>query len=128
MRGDRRNAIFDQRNGRYYGHVGVGVVSVEKTRGVFGVVGAGLFRVGAVNRPAVFRKLTAPVKLPASVVEAAFLKANPSWEADMITITCRGHRIQEARVCLSRDLKPVPCGRDVIRDCALSDALFDPVR
>ncbi|MEM6588564.1 MAG: ribonuclease T2 [Pseudomonadota bacterium] len=80
-----------------------------------------------VNRPDVFRKLTKPVKLPASVVEEAFLKANPSWEPDMLTITCRSGRIQEARLCLSRTLDPVPCGRDVIRDCNLKDALFDPI-
>ncbi|UXX84627.1 ribonuclease T2 [Roseovarius pelagicus] len=81
-----------------------------------------------VNRPAVFRKLTQPVKLPASVVEEAFLKANPGWERDMLTITCRNGRIQEARLCLSKSLDPVPCGRDVIRDCTATDALFDPIR
>ena len=81
-----------------------------------------------VNRPDVFRKLKNPVKLPASVVEQAFLKANPDWEPDMLTITCRDGRIQEARLCLSKDLKPVPCGRDVIRDCRMKDALFDPIR
>lgn len=81
-----------------------------------------------VNRPDVFRKLGKPVRLPAQVVEEAFLKANPGWEPDMLTITCRGGRIQEARLCLSKDLTPVPCGRDVIRDCTLDDALFDPVR
>jgi ribonuclease T2 len=37
-----------------------------------------------VKRPEVFRKLTDPVKLPASVVEQAFLKANPGWEPDMV--------------------------------------------
>lgn len=82
----------------------------------------------AVNRPDVFRKLSKPVRLPARVVEEAFLKANPDWEADMLTITCRDGRIQEARLCLSRDLTPVPCGRDVIRDCRMQDALFDPIR
>lgn len=81
-----------------------------------------------VNRPEVFRKLTRPVKLPASVVEEAFLKANPGWEPDMLTITCRDGRIQEARLCLSKDLEPVPCGGDVVRDCRLQDALFDPIR
>lgn len=45
-----------------------------------------------VNRPAVFRKLTKPVRLPASVVEDAFLQANPKWEPDMITITCNAIR------------------------------------
>ena len=82
----------------------------------------------AVNRPDVFRKLSKPVRLPAKVVEEAFLKANPGWEADMLTITCREGRIQEARLCLSRDLDPVPCGRDVIRDCRMQDALFAPIR
>ena len=79
-------------------------------------------------RPEVFRKLTKPVKLPAKVVEEAFLKANPGLEPDMLTITCREGRIQEARLCLSRDLTPVPCGVDVVRDCAMRDALFDPIR
>lgn len=82
----------------------------------------------SIVRPAVFRKLDRPVKLPASVVEDAFLKANPTLEKDMLTVTCRDGFIQEARVCMSRDLTPVPCGRDVIRDCTLKDAQFDPVR
>jgi ribonuclease T2 len=82
----------------------------------------------AVARPAVLRSLDDPVRLPASVVEAAFLRANPGWEHDMLTITCRAGRIQEARLCLSRSLDPVPCGRDVVRDCTLRDALLDPVR
>ncbi|WP_320177150.1 ribonuclease T2 [Roseovarius pacificus] len=82
----------------------------------------------SVNRPEVFRKLKDPVKLPASVVEGAFLKANPGWERDMLTITCREGRIQEARLCLSKDLKPVPCGRDTVRDCTMKDALFAPIR
>ncbi len=81
----------------------------------------------SVTRPEVFRKLNQPVKLPASVVEAAFLKANPEWEADMLTITCREGRIQEARLCMSKSLKPVPCGSGVIRDCLAQDALFDPI-
>lgn len=80
------------------------------------------------NRPEIFRKLKDPVRLPASVVEDAFLKANPGLTRDMLTITCRDGRIQEARLCLSKSLDPVPCGRDVIRDCTLKDALFDPVR
>ncbi|MCF6233087.1 MAG: ribonuclease T2 [Rhodobacteraceae bacterium] len=81
-----------------------------------------------VIRPPVFRRLDRTVKLPASVVEDAFLKANPTWGPEMVTITCKQGHIQEARLCLSRDLKPVPCGRDVIRDCRMRDAVFTPVR
>jgi ribonuclease T2 len=83
---------------------------------------------GQVTRPTVFRKLDKTVKLPASVIEDAFLKANPDWEPDMLTITCNDGHIQEARLCLSRDLTPVPCGQDVVRDCRMKDALFTPVR
>ena len=81
-----------------------------------------------ITRPPVFRKLSKPIKLPASVVEEAFLKANPDLEPDMLTITCRAGRIQEARLCLSKSLTPVTCGRDVVQDCRMKDALFDPVR
>ncbi|MEL6807539.1 MAG: ribonuclease T2 [Pseudomonadota bacterium] len=83
---------------------------------------------GRVVRPEVFRNLDREVKLPASVVEEAFLKANPGMEPDGITITCRAGFIQEARICLSRDLTPVPCGQDVVRDCKARDARFAPVR
>ena len=83
---------------------------------------------GKVVRPPVFRQLDRAVILPASVVEEAFLKSNPQLSPDMITITCRDGRIQEARICLSKSLDPVPCGADVIRDCQMEDALFAPIR
>ena len=83
---------------------------------------------GAIKRPPVFRKLDKTVTLPASVIEDAFLKANPDIKANMLTITCRSGRIQEARICLSKDLTPVPCGRDTIKDCTLKSAIFDPIR
>ena len=83
---------------------------------------------GTINRPEIFRQLDKAVKLPAAVVEEAFLEANPQLDPDMITITCKQGRIQEARICLSRSLEPVTCGRDVVRDCTATDALFAPIR
>ncbi len=82
----------------------------------------------SVTRPEIFRKLDRSVKLPASVVEDAWLQDNPGLEPDGITITCRDGHIQEARICLSRDLVPVSCGQDVVRDCQIQDAVFTPVR
>lgn len=81
----------------------------------------------SVVRPPVFRKLDKVIKLPASVVEDAFLKANPTLTRDMVTVTCKARRIQEVRVCLSKGLSPVPCGRDVSRDCSLKDAVLEPI-
>lgn len=83
---------------------------------------------GTVTRPEIFRRLNRSVRLPASVVEEAFLAANPELAPDMVTITCKSNRIQEARICLSKSLEPVPCGQDVVRDCTAQDALFDPIR
>ncbi|PRY24488.1 ribonuclease T2 [Aliiruegeria haliotis] len=82
----------------------------------------------SVERPEVLRKLEEPVVLPASVVEDAWLEANPQLQRDMVTVTCRAGRIMETRICLTRDLKPRRCGRDVIKDCTLPKARLDPVR
>ena len=81
-----------------------------------------------VNRPEVLRKIKAPMKVPASVVEDAFLEVNPKLTRDAITITCRDGMIQEARICLTRGLEPRTCGEDVIKDCTMKDALLMPIR
>jgi len=82
---------------------------------------------GTVVRPPVFRKLDRDIKIAASVIEDAFVKANPELEPDMITITCKSGHIQEARICMSKDLSPVPCGRDVIKDCRMDNAIFEAI-
>lgn len=82
----------------------------------------------AVVRPEVFRRLDRAVTLPASVVQDAFIQANPGLKPDMITITCKDGYIQEVRLCLTKDLDPVQCGRDVVRDCTAANALFTPIR
>ena len=83
---------------------------------------------GKINRPEVLRKLKDQVSLPATLIEEAFLQENPEFEPDGITITCKSGHIQEVRICLSKTLSPVPCGRDVVKDCRLKDALLDPIR
>ena len=82
----------------------------------------------AIARPERFRHLQRPTRLPAAVVEAAFLKANPTLTADGITITCRRGHIQEARICLSRALLPIACSKDIRLDCTLRDAVLMPIR
>lgn len=83
---------------------------------------------GRITRPALLRRLTDDVRLPASVIEDAFLAENPALNADMITITCKNGQIEEARICLTRDLEPRKCGLDVIRDCSFSSSLFPAMR
>ena len=81
-----------------------------------------------IKRPTVFRRLQEPVKLPASLIEEAFVKENEGLAPDQITVTCRQGYIQEARICLTRDLEFRTCGRDVIRDCTMQNAQFEPMR
>ncbi|OAN76526.1 ribonuclease T [Jannaschia sp. EhC01] len=82
----------------------------------------------SVERPDLLRRLTSQVRVAASVIEEAFLEVNPQLEPDMLTVTCRTNRIQEVRICLTRELEPRTCGADVIRDCRSPDALFSPIR
>lgn len=78
--------------------------------------------------PDVFKGLGRDVELPASVVEDAFIEANPKLARDQITVTCDRGMIEEVRVCLTRDLQPRQCGADVVQDCTLTDAGMDAVR
>ncbi|WP_299647414.1 ribonuclease T2 [uncultured Jannaschia sp.] len=82
----------------------------------------------AIVRPSAIRELGREVTLPAEVVEAAFLEANPDLSPDGVTVTCRAGRIQEVRICLTKSLTPRDCGADVRRDCDLDDALLSPMR
>lgn len=83
---------------------------------------------GQIVRPEIFRKIQDPIRLPASVVEDAFLEANPALSPDKITVTCKSERIQEVRICLTKSLELRDCGSDVARDCRMTNALLEPVR
>ena len=83
---------------------------------------------GRINRPEVFRKLSKTVTLRASLIEQAFVNDNVGLSPYGVTVTCKSGYIQEARICLTRDLELRTCGRDVIRDCTLINAQFDPMR
>ena len=78
--------------------------------------------------PPVFAQMTKTLAVPAEVIEGAFLEANPGLARDQITVTCKAGRIEEVRICLTKDLQPRRCGADTIRDCRLTDAVLDAVR
>lgn len=68
------------------------------------------------------------LRLPAVLIEEAFLQENPQLSARGVTVTCRAGMIQEVRICLTPDLAPRDCGADVAAGCTLDDALFQAVR
>lgn len=84
--------------------------------------------VESVTVPPVFSQMTKTLKVPAEVIEGAFLESNPGMTRDQITITCKDGFIQEVRICLTKDLEPRRCGNDVIRDCRMKDAILGAIR
>jgi ribonuclease T2 len=83
---------------------------------------------GKVKVPEIFAQVSRPLTLAASVIEDAFLEANPGLAGDQITITCQDGLVDEVRICLTPELGFRRCGDDVIRDCRLKDAVLEPVR
>jgi ribonuclease T2 len=81
-----------------------------------------------VARTALLRRVESDLRLPARVIEEAFLEENPGLAPDMLTVTCRDGRVQEVRLCLTRALEPRVCAADVVRDCTAEAALFSPMR
>jgi ribonuclease T2 len=77
--------------------------------------------------PLEYRALSAPLRVTGAQVEAAFLSANPALRRDGVAILCRGGRLREVRVCLSREGRPRPCGSDV-RDACAGAVTMPPVR
>ena len=78
--------------------------------------------------PVLFQELAQDMRLSGAAVETAFLAANPGLSREMVTVTCDGGRIDEVRICLTRDLRPRACGADVSRDCRKRDVLMERVR
>lgn len=71
----------------------------------------------SIRIPQVLSGLNRDIRLPARVVEDAFIEANPTLSRDAITVTCRGDDLQEVRICLTKDLSPRSCAPDTRRDC-----------
>lgn len=76
--------------------------------------------------PEPLRRLGRDVTLPATVVEDAFIAANPGLSRDAITVTCRDRALQEVRICLTRELEPRSCAPDARRDCSGSFLMSAP--
>ncbi|MEM1351107.1 MAG: ribonuclease T2 [Pseudomonadota bacterium] len=81
-----------------------------------------------IERPDLLRRLGRDVRIAPEVIEEAFQQVNPDLAKDQITITCRDGYIQDARLCLTKDLTPRQCGRDVLRDCTAKTARLPAIR
>ena len=71
----------------------------------------------AVQVPALLQAPRAPVSLSAGEINAAFHAANSRLPDDGMVVACRGAELSEVRVCLSRRLELISCGRSVRNSC-----------
>jgi len=62
-----------------------------------------------INRPKILRQIGREIDVQPSVIKEAFLEANPKLSKDAIEITCKSGNIQEARICLTKQLDPIAC-------------------
>lgn len=81
-----------------------------------------------IERPASLRQLDRAVAIAPTVIEDAFLEVNPSLRAVGVTVTCQGGLLREVRICLDRELLPVPCTGPVARDCGARAISLPPMR
>ena len=72
---------------------------------------------GSVEIPPSLRRLPRDLVMDAGAIEEAFIAVNPDLRRDGITVTCEEGRLDEVRICLTRDLDPRACAPDIRRDC-----------
>jgi ribonuclease T2 len=87
------------------------------------------------------RKARAVVKIPSEYldlpsaltvmpeeVEAAFIKANPGLTPDGVSVSCGGRRLDEVKICMTRDLQFRGCEEIARRTCRRDKLIMPPVR
>jgi ribonuclease T2 len=81
-----------------------------------------------VKIPPQFMDLRAPLTVTPDEVEEAFVKVNPGLTRDGIAVTCGGRRLDEVRICMSRDLQFRDCAEANRRSCTRDKLVMPPVR
>lgn len=78
--------------------------------------------------PQRFQGLKQEQPIAASVVESAFMKANPGLPEDGISVDCDGKLMREVRICLTKSLEFRACNELERRACNAGGLRMPPVR
>jgi ribonuclease T2 len=81
-----------------------------------------------VKIPPAYLDLAEPKTVSPAEVEDAFVAANPGLSHDAIAIGCDSKRLNEVRICLSKDLKFRDCAEVNSRTCKREQVLMPRVR
>jgi ribonuclease T2 len=82
----------------------------------------------AVKIPEEFLQLSEPRTVAPAEVEDAFVKANPGLSNSAISVTCDSKRLNEVRICMSKDLQFRTCDEIDRHACRRDQVLMPPVR
>jgi ribonuclease T2 len=81
-----------------------------------------------VRIPDAYIELPRPLMVTPDEVEEEFVKANPSLTRTGIAVTCDSRRLQEVRICMSKDLRFQDCPEIDRRACRRERLVMPPVR
>jgi ribonuclease T2 len=81
----------------------------------------------SVKLPPAFQAPATKAQMSEAQIEAAFASANPSFPATAFRATCTSGALQEARVCLTKNLAPRACGSSA-GSCSLATMNVLPVK
>src|SRR3954449_5760809 len=82
----------------------------------------------AVKIPEEFLQLSEPKTIAPGDLEEAFIKVNPGLSSSAISATCDSKRLNEVRICLSKDLQFRSCEEIDRRACRRDQVLMPPIR
>ena len=81
-----------------------------------------------VKIPPQYLDLSSALTVTPDEVEEAFVKANPGLTPDGISIACGSRRLEEVRICMTRDLQFRGCEEIAHRTCRRDKLIMPPVR
>jgi ribonuclease T2 len=82
----------------------------------------------AVKIPEQYLALQDPLTVSPTEVEDAFVKANPGMTRTSISVACDTKRLNEVRICMSKDFKFQDCPDVAQRSCRRDKLVMPPVR
>jgi ribonuclease T2 len=81
-----------------------------------------------VKIPEAYLEPTTAREVAPAEVEEAFMKANPGLSPAAISMTCDSKRLNEVRICLSKDLQFHDCAELERRSCKRPKVVMPAVR
>jgi ribonuclease T2 len=81
-----------------------------------------------VKIPEQYLALQDPLTVSPTEVEDAFVKANPGMTRESISVACDAKRLNEVRICISKEFKFQDCPDVAQRSCRRDKLVMPPVR